>query len=512
MSTDGKSETEVSDSEDNQRIHQYYRKRETQGEVKLSRRTLARMEAFLASCAIAIPDISLYQQPQRIQSFSDEKSKGESQVIKGLQNLASNFSSTKQRINVNSSQTRLSYSQMSMDDLTFRLELYIRSLRIIYSLREQQSQQKQNSDVESSKQLIECIVHYESPRAIKARVQILIESLINKTNSVGSMRPILTKLLVYLTRELLAVEHLSDDLKNHITKIALEYEHLTSFASLAFLSSPENSAEINLAPLLYNYVEYLKDEWEMCVNKCKLETSLARSIHPGLRHVFKTSEFQSMGHLLEVCNGYKHQLENITISSRDYTPSESNAFQTSESATSPDVISSAASGDEIDVRKCSTKTTKAIKQALRDLRREIITINGQLLPPARTLTELVKLLRERFHSRTIKLKEKKTNRHNSKPPARETNASSISDQHESDSSTSRSSMEVEVESSGNEADIDGISGRFSKINCKNNDFEISNGNKTKRRHINVEAIDIMTRRLLVAASRTHVGGDAYFVV
>lgn len=505
LSTDKKSETEVSDSEDNQRVHQYYGKRQPDGEAKLSRRSVARMEAFLASCAAAIPENSFYPQTRMVQNMSDESNE-KSQVMKSLQSFASNFSSNKPRRNVKTA-TRSLYQQINMEDLTVRLELYIRSLRRIHGLR-QQSEQK--SGVGPARELIECIVHYESPRALRARIQILVASLINRTNSVGSMRPILKKLLTYLTRELLAVEHLDDELNNHITKIALEYEHLTSFASLAFLSSPENSAETNLAPLLYNYVEYLRNEWELCVDKCQLETSLARAIHPGMRHVFKTSEFQSIGHLLEVCNGYRDQLDNIIISSRDYDPSDTSEFRPSESASNPDVISSAASGDEIDVKKCNAKTTKAIKQALRDLRREIITVNGHLLPPARTLTELVKLLRERLHSRTVKLKEKKAKAPNGREHDEVENVTNRPNQADSDSSTSKSSLEIEMESSGNEADIDGISGRPSKMNGNHNDN--TGGNKSKRRHFNVEAIDIMTRRLLIAASRTRIGGDAYFVV
>ena len=35
---------------------------------------------------------------------------------------------------------------------------------------------------------------------------------------------------------------------------------------------------------------------------------------------------------------------------------------------------------------------------------------------------------------------------------------------------------------------------------------------SKRRHFDVDAIDTMTRRLLIAASRTGTGSDAYFVV
>ena len=91
---------------------------------------------------------------------------------------------------------------------------------------------------------------------------------------------------------------------------------------------------------------------------------------------------------------------------------------------------------------------------------------------------------------------------------------------ESDSGTSRCT-DSDFISSGNEGDMDASPSK--------NDHRIGNDNittssnsdslkrqkaaqKNKRRHLNVNAIDIMTRRLLLAASRTGCGGDAYFFV
>ena len=182
---------------------------------------------------------------------------------------------------------------------------------------------------------------------------------------------------------MLAVEYLSPNLSSTIKKIVQEYEHQTSFASLAFLSTPEDSAETQLAPLLANYVDFLQQEWGRCVWECRLEGTLARALNPGMRKVFKTVEFRSIGHLLEVCHGFRDRLENIVITSKD-------SFDSSHTHTAD---------------LCSNP--KAIKQALRDLRRETIIVNGQILPPVQSLKELIKLLRERLNSKPMKLKEKK---------------------------------------------------------------------------------------------------------
>jgi hypothetical protein len=119
------------------------------------------------------------------------------------------------------------------------------------------------------------------------------------------MRPTLTKLLTYTYLELLSVEQLSEDVVSTIRKIVLEYEHLTSFASLAFLSSPQESTEVHLAPLLRKYVDFLSCEWKRLVESCQLESQLSRCLDPHVRSLFKTMEFRSIGHLLEVCHDHR---------------------------------------------------------------------------------------------------------------------------------------------------------------------------------------------------------------
>ena len=81
--------------------------------------------------------------------------------------------------------------------------------------------------------------------------------------------------------------------------LASTYEQKVSFASLAFLSSPDSSVETHLAPLLTKYFEYLQMDWESLVSKCELERMLRTVLDSDLRYFFKNSVFHSVGHILD---------------------------------------------------------------------------------------------------------------------------------------------------------------------------------------------------------------------
>jgi hypothetical protein len=280
-----------------------------QQSMKMNRRSLARMEAFLASCAYALPNdavSAVRKRGNRIQdpielgpklksiasalpyrfgmkklviankAYATGTGTGTGTAGGGGANAETSMAAALAGFNdvkiaspsrkAKSGKTNLSYPQMHMNDLTLRLTLYIRTLRRVHAnlhpKEEQgkgQGQEQQGMDSSSDKP-DECVIHLEPQRALKTRIKLVINSLISTVGSVGSMHHILTNLLVHFTREMLAVESISDDLQSCIRKIVLEYEHLTSFASLAFLSTPEDSADTQLAPLLSNYVEYLQKE------------------------------------------------------------------------------------------------------------------------------------------------------------------------------------------------------------------------------------------------------------
>jgi len=507
--------------------------------MKLSRRTLARMEAFLASTAYALPNdavsavhnrkdpiknvvpnlrslASAIPSPfrKKIQAAIPSNNNNASNADTGTSSRKANGGTAKNKIRT--------YPQMHINDLILRLELYIRTLRRMHtnlSPKEDTNTNANGEPLESD----ECVIHLEPAKAMKIRVNLLINSLVSTVGSVGSMRHILNNLLVHFTREMLAVELVSEDLQSYIRKIVLEYEHLTSFASLAFLSTPEDSAETQLAPLLSNYVGYLQKEWKKCVWECRLESTLARAIDPAVRKLFKTVEFVSIGHLLDVCHEHKHALENITISSKDFDCSGTTlngngvamASATTGNTNSSFNSLSSASFDKNPMEFSSN--TKVIKQALRDLRRETIIINGQILPPVQSLKELVNLLKERLNSRPLRLKERKVgNGRKARSKSDELTKSSI----DSSSDSHQSASDTDFISSGNEGDEEDEedsphqSKRKMSLDVSTMSMPGTQNPEAKsgKRKQLVDTIDIMTRRLLLAASRTRGGGDAYFVV
>mmetsp|Transcript_4703 Transcript_4703/g.9000 ORF Transcript_4703/g.9000 Transcript_4703/m.9000 type:complete len:795 (+) Transcript_4703:135-2519(+) len=524
---------------------------------KLSRRSLARMEAFLASCAYALPNDAVSsvirkkdpiqnvvpsiksltsKLPLKLSSISlskqdsvdssskaDHKKNKDNFVAEGLEGFKvqdgeNNSKKGKQPKAKPGSNKNRTYPQMHINDLTQRLELYIRTLRRVYaSLHPKQEQGEEQVCTKSEKKrtMDECVIHLEPARAMKSRIKFIVNSLISTVGSVGSMQSILTNLLVHFTKEQLAVEMLSDGLYSYIRKICLEYEHLTSFASLAFLSTPEDSADTQLVPLLTNYVEHLQKERERIIWECRLESTLARVLDPDMRKFFKTIEFISIGHLLQVCHEHRHSLENIVITERD-------SLLSGTSATAPNAerrdsemnVLSSASFDNNTMDLCNN--TKAIKQALRDLRRETIIVNGQILPPVQSLRELIALLKERLNSRPMKLKEKKIGKARKPRTKSSGNASDLTnDEVSSDASITKN--DTDLISSGNEGDEEDIPVLKRKKNADSESVESGNssgegGKATKRRQFNIDAIDILIRRLLVAASRTRGSGDAYFVV
>lgn len=401
---------------------------------------------------------------------------------------------------------RTTYPQIDLGQLKLRLELYSRTL-----CRVQIGKLTPNPYPNEH----ECVLSIEPPRAMYARVRLLLQSFIATTGTVTSMRQVLSNLLVNLTKELLAVPVLGEDIHHAVRKVVLEYEHQTSFASLAFLSTPNESAETHLAPLVMKFLIYLTSECKRFVQSCKLERALQTVLDAETRRTFKTIEFRTIGHLLEVCDRYKDKLENIVLPLPEY---EEDSYYNSDMFRQANTcIISDERGWEL-----SGKESRKMRQAMCDIRRETIMVNGQLLPPVRNIEELFILLREILNSKKVKLKEKQViNKIQSK------GGTKIEEAYISDDDYDRMTKgkctiiinnNIELLSSGNEADTDGSMASYSDNNViarrkailssgDMNDITLRN-----RREFNLNTVDIMTRRLLLAASRTGTGGDAYFVV
>jgi hypothetical protein len=430
------------------------------GPETLTRRSSARMEAFLASCAAALrgDDDPQHHEPRR--HFAK---------VKGI-NVDNNGKENKKGSSIprpnnpsratSSSKTPKSHRQIDHGQLLLRLDLYCRTLRRIRSL----------ADSNETKQLTECVIQYEPKKTIRSRVRLIVQTFLENVDSVGDVRKTLMSLILKATLEVLAVEIWCEELSAMVDRLASEYEHKVSFGSFAFLSSPDNSVEIHLAPLLTKYFEYLQMEWESLVSKCEIERMLRAVLDSDLRHFFKNAVFHSVGHILDTCRVEREFLDNIALP----PPWKEGVFgATSGGDTNKDM-------DEAIKSYCSDASLVA--QALRDLRREVITVNGQILSPAHNVPELAEYLGQILNSNQMK------------KSFVETRGSVLRD------SKRRSKKKVTNYTSdfGLESESDFFSGGESDSSVASK--------------VDIGLVDVLARRLLIAASRTGAGGDAYYVV
>ncbi len=263
-----------------------------------------------------------------------------------------------------------------------------------------------------------------------------------------------------------------------ILGLASEYEHKVSFASLAFLSSPDNSVETHLVPLLSKYFEYLQMNWESLVSKCELERMLRTVLDQDLRQYFKNSVFRSVGHILDECRRERESLDNITLPP-PWTEGVLGVVSSGERGGDA-IAKRGGGGDNVDSAiKQYISDPELVKQALRDLQREVITVNGIQLPPANSQMEFAEYLGKVLNSKQLELSISSPTMKTKKGSRRRiTNYSSDV------------GLELEEESDFSGMDSDG------SLSTK----------------IDVGLVESLARRLLIAASRTGSGGDAYFIV
>jgi len=374
-------------------------------QINLSRRSIARLDAFVSNCSLALSADSL------IDKNSDDAS-------------------------IMSSRHRTLYCQIDEHNMALRLELYIWSvLRFVGSsvgsgVYDQKSQQQQSHGT-----VDECVIDLEPMPSIRMRASLILDAFVATVGCVVSMRPILRNLLEFTAMEFLAVDVLGGELHTAIKRVVTEYEMQTSFASIAFLSSPEKAARSNLVPLVLSFIDFLKCDWNILVHSCELERMLRDTLGSNLRHTFKTMEFHSIGHVLDVCHYLKQDLESIELP----PISEAEYF--------------------------TTNDNKMVKQALRDLRRETITVNGRKLPSSHSMRELVENLTNAFDAGSATLSKSK-----------------------------------KIKSDENVVN-------HSRISKRESDQALMHQSS-----FDIGTIDNLTRRLLIASCRTGAGGDAFFVI
>jgi len=451
------------------------------GPETLTRRSAARMEAFLASCSVALrEDIGNIENviPAKgsgvVVSRSSSNSSGtklrngvenagKDDVKKGLSEKQPETPSNVRRARAMSSSSAKNprtCRQIDHGDLMLRLDLYCRTLRRIRSL----------MDANPEKQIEDCVIQYEPKKTIRARVQVIVQTFLRNVDCVRDVHTTLMNLILRATLEVLAVEVWCDDLKSVVDRLTSEYEHKVSFASLAFLSSPDKSADTHLAPLLTKYFEYLQSNYKSLTAECELERMLRTIIDADLRQFFKNATFHSVGHILDVCRSYRESLDNIALP----PPWKEGVFGM---VGGGDVT---VEMDEAISRYVNNATL--VKQALRDLRREVITVNGQVLPPAHSSMELAEYLGQILNSNQL-----------------------------TNSLSPRKSIKRKVSKKKSKKKFSNYTSDFGL----EDESDFASGGETDNSvasKIDVGIVDVLTRRLLIAASRTGAGGDAYFVV
>jgi len=182
-----------------------------------------------------------------------------------------------------------------------------------------------------------------------------------------------------------------------------------------------------------------------------------------LRHFFKNCVFHSVGHILDECRRERESLDNIALP----PPWKEGVFG---------MVGGEYTKGNVDaaiVQYCSDP--ELVKQSLRDMRREVITVNGQILPPSHSHMELAEHLGQILNSLSHISPRSKMSRKKSSRRRMSAYASDFG-------------LEMESDFSGTESDASIIS------------------------KLDVGLVDVLARRLLIAASRTGTGGDAYFIV
>lgn len=242
----------------------------------LDRRDRARLEAFLEGCALAVPDDVRYSngnvnnKTSNNQKSSNGRAKTgvpttamspsrELSLDEGLSGFLSNGNngngggSLRPISSASSSSTR--YYQFETADLTTRLELYLRTL-------------KRARDARAP-----CVITQEPSRAMKARMRAIVRSFVNTVGCVRELGPTLMGLLRALTKELLAVETLGNELVRGLKR--------TSFATAQWEEGIIGNVPID------DCLSVSPPPLSFCCCYCWLEQVLCRSTNTGhpLRHL-----------------------------------------------------------------------------------------------------------------------------------------------------------------------------------------------------------------------------------
>jgi ribosomal protein L31 len=180
----------------------------------ISKRSMARLEAFVDGVSAAIP-----RDPYKSAVVAPSSSAASLMVdVKSKIFPFWNNSHSSQRRGNSSSIRRYAnrYPQIAADNLILRIELYIRSVQRIYGGNTTKNHKTSMTELTKTQQqtsVEECNVHQEPTKLLlRSRVDCICRAFIANVSCVTLVQPVLLRLLGSTTRELLAVQTLSEDL------------------------------------------------------------------------------------------------------------------------------------------------------------------------------------------------------------------------------------------------------------------------------------------------------------
>lgn len=305
-----------------------------------------------------------------------------------------------------------------------------------------------------------------SPAMLERRAKSLVQVFLSRVSSINDVENTLVNLLSDYTMKELDVVTLSPSLTQTIIKVSNEYHHQSSFASLLFLSPPAQSAWSVLFPLVHRYFCYIEDEKQMLTEGCRIELFLSKVLNESLRYVFKTANFTSVGHVFDLCDRWGWELENINLPKINEV-----------------LLSEEASRDQGD-----------FEQALKDLRRESIRINGHVFtPPSKGgMRTFVKSLGEALVC-----------------PSMTQGATTGDNCSVDERSIATSCSEIDLSSHSCASYYSGYSDVGYDSDCINR--KMRSRPIARKRKFDMKTVDKLTSRLILAAGRTQPNGDAYFI-
>jgi len=317
--------------------------------ARLPPRVLCRLNAFVVNLCSAVPESPLPAALSRFGSASARKA----------------FEAAR----VDLDDPEMVLAQIGEDDLKQRLESYISALWATANAATQGEVAKEAykgnpKAAAAAEREAEAALLTANDRADSARLHATITSFVNVCMAQAALVPnmtllqnirprhLLTPLVESLCMEVLGVPDVDANTKGKIADLVTNYEKQHSFFQTA-----ESNARRVLAPALKELVQWLRKNEDSLVANSATEGMLA-VIPDDLRHQLKTQTYYSAEHFLEVFNTLRPRLHKLPIP----------------------------------LHPLLEDTTMDASQAMKDMARERVTLNGPEVSPLdvpRLLSDLI---------------------------------------------------------------------------------------------------------------------------